>query len=92
MIFLLKAGPPPANQYVNIIILKDIISKSICFRSTISIYLDFVSVEYPVKMMILMIMMVLVVVVVVVMAVKKIKINSINTRFISRIVLVIINY
>ena len=48
--------------------------------------------EYPVKMMILMIMMVLVVVVVVVMAVKKIKINSIDTRFISRIVLVIINY
>ena len=57
-----------------------------------SIYLDFVSVECPVKMMILMLMMVLVVVVVVVMAVKKIKINSINTRLISRIVLVIISY
>lgn len=90
MFFLLKAGPPPTNQYVNIIILKDIISKSICFRSTISIYLDFISVERPVKMMILMIMMVVVVVVVTVK--KKIKMNSINTRFISRIVLVIISY
>ena len=72
--------------------LKAIISKSICFRSTISIYLDFVSVERPVKMMILMIMVVVLVVVVVVVTVKKrIKINSINTRFISRIILVIIN-
>lgn len=41
-------------------------------------------------MMILMIMMVVVVVVVTVK--KKIKMNSINTRFISRIVLVIISY
>lgn len=42
-------------------------------------------------MMILMIMVVLVVVVVVTEK-KRIKINSINTRFISRIILVIINY
>lgn len=79
----MKNSPP--NQYINIILLKGIISKSIYFRSTISIYLEFLSVEHPVKMMMMMTMLVVVIK-------KKIKINSINTRFISRIVLVIINY
>lgn len=80
----MKNSPP--NQYINIILLKGIISKSIYFRSTISIYLEFLSVEHPVKMMMMMMTMLVVVIK------KKIKINSINTRFISRIVLVIINY